>query len=82
MLSCTLIFPKVPPDPLPPPILYEYKIANLPELLISYLNLKYIPWRPPIFFFRFSLRMYCIDMFVFYGCSSYGFTIHPIFHQD
>ncbi len=35
MLSCTLIFPKVPPDPLPPPILYEYKIANLPELLIS-----------------------------------------------
>ena len=22
MLSCTLIFPKVPPDPLPPPILY------------------------------------------------------------
>ncbi len=33
MLSCILIFPKVPPDPLPPPIVYEYKIANFPETL-------------------------------------------------
>ncbi len=33
MLSCILILPKVPPDPLPPPILYEYKIANFPETL-------------------------------------------------
>ena len=32
-LSCILIFPKVPPDPLPPPILYEYKIENFPETL-------------------------------------------------
>ena len=31
--SCILIFPKVPPDPLPPPILYGYKIANFPETL-------------------------------------------------
>ena len=41
MLSCTLIFPKVSSDPLPPSIssiLYEYKIANLPELLISSLT--------------------------------------------
>ncbi len=38
MKKCSLVrefFQKVPPDPLPPPILYEYKIANLPELLIS-----------------------------------------------
>ncbi len=33
MLSIILIFPKVPPDPLPPPILYEYKIANFPGTL-------------------------------------------------
>ena len=33
MLSGILIFPKIPPDPLPPPILYEYKIANFPETL-------------------------------------------------
>ncbi len=33
ILSCILIFPKVPPDPLPPPILYEYKIANFPKTL-------------------------------------------------
>ncbi len=34
MLSCILIFKKVPPDPPPPPpILYEYKIANFPETL-------------------------------------------------
>ena len=28
-----LIFPKVPPDPLPPPILYEYKKADFPKTL-------------------------------------------------
>ncbi len=33
MLSCISIFPEVPPDPLPPPILYEYNIANFPETL-------------------------------------------------
>ncbi len=40
MLSCILIFPKVPPDPLPFPILYEYKIVNVPETLdhIPYCN--------------------------------------------
>ena len=33
MLSFILIFPKVSPDTLAPPILYEYKVANFPETL-------------------------------------------------
>ncbi len=45
MLSCILIFPKVPPDPHPPPILYEYKIANFPETLVHIPKLKFTaPW--------------------------------------
>ncbi len=42
ILSCLMqkcyLFPKVPLDPLPPTILYGYKIANLLKLLISSLN--------------------------------------------
>ncbi len=46
MLSFTSIFPKVSPDALPPPILYKYKIANLPEFLISSLTILKCPIFP------------------------------------
>ncbi len=39
MLSCTLIFPKVPPDPLPPPYLVRIQDSEFTETfdLIPYL---------------------------------------------